>query len=433
MHETAIRGARVLTPEGVVRADVALDAGRISRVRERVDEALLEVDGSGLLLLPGLLDARARLREPGAAEKEGLRRGTLAAAHGGVTTLLDVQDDAPLMVERAALMQKLELARGRALVNVGLFGNANQLSAGRLGPLADLVMGFSLSLAPTRSDPGVDSDVVLRSLFQEAARLGKVLAVHAEDRGAVRAGMRRHGAGGAAAWSRARPPAAEARACARAIRLAEMTGARIHLAPLSTAAAVDLVEEAKARDLPVTAGTCPHYLVFTDADVARLGARLKAEPAIKGEVDRERLRQGVREGTLDVIASDHCPQALAEKLLPFAACPAGISSLDVFLPVLLRLAREGVLTLETLLERACAAPACIFGVGVAARVRPGECADLVLVDERREWTPAEGEFASRARISPWTGMRLPARVATTWVGGKVVWPRAPGAPLQPDQ
>ncbi len=430
MHELAIRGARVFTPEGLVRSEVALDAGRIARVAERVDAALQEIDGAGQVLLPGLLDARARLREPGAAQQEGLRHGTLAAAHGGVTTLLDLQEDAPLMVERAALQRKLERARGRALVNLGLYGNATRVSAGRLETLADLVMGFSLSLAPRRDDAGVDSDVTLRGLFQEAARLGKVLAVHAEDRAAVRAGMRRHAAAGAAAWSRARPPAAEARACARAIRLAEITGARLHLAPLSTAAAVDLVAEAKARGLAVTAGTSPHYLIFTDADVARQGGLLKAEPAIKGALDRERLRQGVRDGTLDVIASDHAPHLPAEKLRAFAPCPAGISSLDVFVPVLLLLARQGVLTLETLLQRACAAPARIFGVGAAERVRPGEAADLVLVDDGAEWTPAESDFASRARASPWAGFCLPARVVRTWVGGRTVWP---GAPSQADQ
>ncbi len=425
MHEMAIRGARLVGRDGVAIREVGIDGGRISAVDDEVEPAMIEFDGEGLLLLPGLIDDHVHFREPGMEVKEDFASGSRAAAHGGATTVFEIQNNAPLMTSRAAVESKLAVVRPKSRVNVGVYGSANASSAGRLAEMADLVMGFKVFLAPSHGDEGVDSDLTLRTIFQEITRLGKIAVIHAEDRSTIAAGLEAYGKLGARGWSRARSAAAEVKACERAIRLAETLGTRIHLFHLSSAGAVDLVEEAKGRGLSVTAATCPHYLLFTDDDVERLGGLLKCNPSIKTAVDRARLREGVRDGIIDVIETDHAPHRPAEKLAPFERNPSGISSADVFLPLLFRLIEEGVLTLRSLVERCCLAPARIYGLQGKGWIERGTDADLVLVDDRARWTPTADEFASKANVSPFVGMHLPARVVTTWVGGRVAWSDRP--------
>lgn len=421
--DLVIRGARAFQPGGAVVADVGVAADQVVEVGDGLARGSREIDARGLLLLPGLLDDHVHFREPGKEDKEDFATGTLAAAHGGATTVFEIQNNAPLMVTRAALEQKLALVRGKARVHIGLYANANAGSLGQLAELADLAVGFKVFLAPSHGDAGVDADHTLLSIFETAARLGKVIAIHAEDRLTIEKGLTRHASGGAEAWSRARPPIAEIRACERAIRIAERTGATIHIFHLSTAGAVDLIADAKERGVRVTGGTCPHYLVFSDEDVARVGGRLKCNPSIKSAADRQRLREGVRDGILEVLETDHAPHLPEEKRAAFEDNPSGISSIDVFLPALLHLLREGVLAdLDALIERACRAPARIFGLPQKGRIEAGADADLVLVDDRTAWQPTEQEFCSKAKVSPWVGFRFPGRVVSTWVAGRQAWP-----------
>ena len=429
--DLVIRGARTWRPGGVVVADVGIAAGRIAAVAiDGATSSLLSngtpsIDARGLLLLPGLIDDHVHFREPGREDKEDFATGSRAAAHGGATTVCEIQNNAPLMTSRANVESKLALARGKSVVNVALYGTANAQSVGRLSEFADLVVGFKVFLAPSHGDPGVDAESMLFALFQEVARIGKPMVVHAEDKSAIESGVKRFGEAGAGAWSKARPPAAEVLAVERAIRLARSTGARIHLFHLSTAGAVDRVADAKAEGLPVTAATCPHYLLFTDADVAERGGLLKVNPSIKSDIDRARLRDGVRDGTIDVIETDHAPHLPDEKrTAEFAKNPSGISCADVLLPSLFELISNGVLTLDTLVERACRAPARLYGLQGKGVIEPGADADLVLVDDRAPSAPTAAEFRSKANVSPYVGRSFPARVVKTFVAGREAFPGA---------
>lgn len=421
MVDLVIRGARVWSDAGTRVADVAIEAGEIVDVGADLARGAAEFDASGLLLLPGLIDDHVHFREPGREDKEDFATGSHAAAHGGVTTIVEIQNNAPLMTSRAAVEAKLALVRPKARVNVGIYGSATVASLGKLGEMADYVLGYKIFLAPSHGDAGVDSDEMLRALYREAARAGRPVVVHAEDKATIEKGLAQFSTDGPRGWSRARSPAAEVLAVERALRLCEETGARTHVFHLSAAGSVDRLADAKAKGLPVTGATCPHYLLFSDDDVARVGGLLKVNPSIKGAVDRARLREGIRDGTLDVLETDHAPHLPTEKSAPFNDNPSGISSVDVFLPVLFKLVDEGVLTLDLVIERACRAPARLFGIANKGTIARGFDADLVLVDDRQPWTPRSEDFLSKAKLSPYVGYTLPARVVRTYVGGRVAF------------
>jgi dihydroorotase len=421
MVDVVIRGARVWSELGIRVADVALEAGEIVDVGSVPRGAGSEFDATGLLLLPGLIDDHVHFREPGREDKEDFATGSQAAAHGGVTTIIEIQNNAPLMTSRAAVEAKLALVRPKSRVNVGIYGSATAASLGKLGEMADYVLGYKIFLAPSHGDAGVDSDEMLRSLYREAARAGRPVVVHAEDKATIEKGLAQFSTDGPRGWSRARSPAAEVLAVERALRLCEETGARTHVFHLSAAGSVDRLADAKAKGLPVTGATCPHYLLFTDDDVARVGGLLKVNPSIKGAVDRARLREGIRDGTIDVLETDHAPHLPTEKTAPFNDNPSGISSVDVFLPVLLKLVADGVLTLDQVIERACRAPARLFGIANKGSIARGFDADLVLIDDRTPWSPRSDEFLSKANLSPYVDYAFPARVVRTYVGGRVAF------------
>ncbi len=421
MVDVVIRGARVWSELGIRVADVALEAGEIVDVGSVPRGAGSEFDATGLLLLPGLIDDHVHFREPGREDKEDFATGSQAAAHGGVTTIIEIQNNAPLMTSRAAVEAKLALVRPKSRVNVGIYGSATAASLGKLGEMADYVLGYKIFLAPSHGDAGVDSDEMLRSLYREAARAGRPVVVHAEDKATIEKGLAQFSTDGPRGWSRARSPAAEVLAVERALRLCEETGARTHVFHLSAAGSVDRLADAKAKGLPVTGATCPHYLLFTDDDVARVGGLLKVNPSIKGAVDRARLREGIRDGTIDVLETDHAPHLPTEKTAPFNDNPSGISSVDVFMPVLLKLVADGVLTLDQVIERACRAPARLFGIANKGSIARGFDADLVLIDDRTPWSPRSDEFLSKAKLSPYVDYAFPARVVRTYVGGRVAF------------
>ena len=377
--------------------------------------------GAGHWLLPGFIDDHVHLREPGLEHKEGYFTGTRAAAAGGITTLLEIQNNQPLMTSRAAVEAKLALVRPKSVVNVGVYGTLVPASLGHIAEMSDLVAGYKLFMGPSTGSIDVDGIERQRALFTEVARTGHWLFVHAEDGSLVADGIKRYGTEGAAAWHLARPAAAEIVATERALHLARECGTRVHVFHMSTAGATDLVEAARARGEPVTGGTCPHYLYFTYEDTARMGTVLRVNPSIKTRADRERLLEGLRSGAIDCLSSDHAPHTAEEKARPFGEAPSGIPCLDIFMPLCLTMAERGWLPLQTVIDRAARTPARVHGYERKGEVRVGFDADLVLVDPNEQRVVHAADHVSKARLSPYEGMTLVGWPRLTIVMGRVVF------------
>jgi dihydroorotase len=401
-------------------------AGTLARTAAGAGSAPRRIAGRGRWLLPGFIDDHVHLREPGLEHKEGYASGTRAAAAGGITTLFEIQNNPPLMTDRAAVEVKLALVRPKSVVNVHAYASLVEDALPHVSGMAPLVAGYKLFMGPSTGGLDVRGEEPLRALFAAVARTGHWLFVHAEDGDLIERGIAAHGAAGAAAFHLARPAAAEIKATEDALRIARLEGTRLHVFHMSAGGAVELVAHARRRGQDVSAGTCPHYLWFTHEDTARVGALLKVNPSIKTAADRERLLEGLRDGTIDCLSSDHAPHTAEEKARPFPKAPSGIPSLDIFMPLCLTLAERGLLPLATVIERATAGPARVHGLSHKGRVAPGLDADLVLVDPAERRVVRGAEHFSKAKQTPYEGLELMGWPQLTMVMGRAVFEREPG-------
>ncbi|MFS8534103.1 MAG: allantoinase AllB [Limnochordales bacterium] len=441
MTDLLVRGGMIVTAGGVFPGDILVRGGRIAAVVQRAEEFpnwepwvaggagegmehVRVLDATGLHVLPGLVDVHVHLRDPGLTHKEDFLSGTAAAAFGGVTTVLEMPNTLPPVATAALFAQKRERLAGRSYVDYGLYGVIDEANFPHLRELAEAgAIAFKLFLGPTTGDIRAPGWGRLQDVFALVAELGLPLVVHAEDRDVIEYAQAQVGeARDYRAFLATRPPFGELAATQTTCLLAQVSGARVHIAHVSLGDAVDLIREAKERGAPVTAETCPPYLFMTAEDCERLGPASKILPPIRERKDQERLWEGLHDGTLDLIATDHAPHLTEEKASKsWSAAPGGMIGLETMLPQLLTAVGEGRLTLPQLVEWTSTRPATIFGLaGRKGDIRPGLDADFVLVDLDAEWTLQPEHLHSKSKNSPLLGARLRGKVVHTIVRGHVV-------------
>lgn len=382
-------------------------------------EGAERIDARGLVLAPGLVDLHAHLREPGEEHKETIVSGTRAAAAGGFTAIAAMANTVPVTDHAAIVHEVRDLAAEAGSCDVFPIG---AITKGLLGEsLAE--MGEMVE-AGVRvfSDDGrcVPTARLLRNalIYAKAFPVEVVLADHAEDASLVEGGHMHEGLQSASLGLAGRPAEAEEIAVARDIALARATGGRLHLCHLSSARAVQLVRRAKAEGIRVTAEVTPHHLAFTDADLATYDTAKKMNPPLRSVEDRDALRAGVADGTIDVIATDHAPHAVEEKDMEFDLAPPGTIGLETALAsVLTFLVEPGIVPLAQALEALSATPARILGAADhGGPIELGRPANLVVFDPDAEWI-VEPPFVSKARNSAFTGQRLRGRVRFSMLRG----------------
>ncbi len=380
-----------------------------------------EVPCNGLAIMPCLIDNHVHFREPGAEEKEGFRSGSAASAHGGSGTVIEVQNSLPLLTTPGLVEEKKRMASDKSVIRIGFYASADAPVLDHMNEMAGMTSGLKLFMAPSHGDKGCAGEETIRPYFQLASRVGFHLIVHAEDGDIIREEYEKYKGRGPAFFSRARPPAAEIVAVERALRLAEEYGTRLHVFHVTTAGAVDMIAEARARGVDVTCSTCPHYLFFTEKDVADNGGLFKVYPSIKSGHDRERLFAALREGDVEIVSTDHAPHKPEDKTLGFDDVPAGISSADLLLPLMCTLVAKGHIGFDDV-ERLCLRnPAKIHGLMNETDLRPKSAADLVFFHPEEKWIVREEDFLSKANLSPYLGMELTGRVAATLVQGRTAF------------
>ena len=438
MAPVAYISRRVVTPAGIVPACLMVEHGRIQSVLlpENIAGASEVHDFGDLCILPGLVDSHVHINEPGRTGWEGFATATRAAAAGGYTTLIDMPLNClPETTTVAALEEKRAAATGQCWVDWRPWGGVVNGNQRHIGPLAAAgVPGFKCFLIYPGCDgfTQVDEDE-LRQALPHVARTGLPLLVHAELAGPIDTANALLAHVAEADWRRystylaSRPDAAEIAAITLMIALCREYGARVHIVHLSTAEALPMLAAARAEGLPITVETCPHYLHFAAEDIRDGATLLKCAPPIRSRDNRERLWQGLREGIIDLVATDHSPCPPQMKRLDegsFKTAWGGIASLSVGLPVMWTEMRARGFTLHDLARWMSAAPAKLAGVcATKGQLVNGSDADFVVFDPEQSFTLTENRLHYRHPVSPYLGEHLIGEVRSTYVRGQKVFDR----------
>ncbi|MEP6476655.1 MAG: dihydroorotase [Actinomycetota bacterium] len=398
--------------------DVALTDGRIAVEAATGAERL---DCSGLIVTAGLVDLHTHLREPGFEHKETILTGTRAAAVGGYTAVSAMANTDPVADHAGIIGEVRQKAAAAGLADVYPVGAITKGLAGEsLAEIGEMVAAG----VRVFSDDGicVPTARMLRNALTYARAFPHevVIADHCEEASLVEGGQMHEGGHSYAMGLAGRPAEAEEIAVARDLALARMTGGRLHICHVSAARSVELIRRAKTEGVRVTAEVTPHHLVFTDDDLVNYDTNLKVHPPIRSEEDRDALRRGVADGTIDAIATDHAPHAVEEKEAEFDLSPPGTIGLETSLAaVLTHLVQPGLLPLTRALEALSPTPARILGAtGHGGPIEPGRPANLVVFDPAETWT-VEPPFASRGRNSAFLGRTLTGRVRMTLLRGEL--------------
>ncbi len=417
-----LKGGTLIDAAGRRRADILVRDGRIAAIGpDLVFASGAEViDCSGRLVSEGFTDIHVHFREPGQGYKETIRTGSLAAAHGGYTTVCAMPNLNPVPDSAETLALEQEIIDRDACIRVLPYA---AITRGRRGErLVDFAALKGHCCAFSDDGSGVQREEMMRSAMQAAAREDVIIAAHCEDNTLLHGGYIHDGRYAAAHGHKGICSESEWGQIARDLRLAEETGCRYHVCHISCAESVELIRAAKARGVRVTCETGPHYLSLCEDDLQEDG-RFKMNPPLRRAEDRQALIEGLLDGTIDAIATDHAPHSAEEKSRGLAGSAMGIVGLETAFPVLYTdLVLPGKVRLERVIEALTSGPRTAFRLGgPAAGLQPGAPADLTVIDPDAAWTVDPADFRSMGKATPFAGKPVRSRIVLTLKDGVPVW------------
>jgi len=436
--DLAIKNGKVVMPDGVYEVGLAVDEGKIvcTGKASRIPKADHTIDATGKIVLPGVIDAHVHLREPGTPQREDFETGTKAAAAGGVTTVLEMPVSTPAVATVEALNRRIDILKNRAVVDYGLYAGAGTHNIDQILGLAKAgAMAFKTFIThppPEREGEyrgvyAVD-DGSLLEIFRTVSQTRLPSCVHAENNAIIEhevAKLRGAGRLDPIAHAESRPNVVEAEAIQRAITLAKAAKVRLHLCHTSTREAMDTIRLAKQNGLKVTAETCPQYLTLTTEVMKKAGPYAKINPPLRSSTDVNAMWNAVKDGTVDIIGSDHAPFPKDEKDVGWTdiwRAPAGMPQLETMVPLLLTKVNEGRITIERLVQVMSENPAKIFGLYPRkGAIRIGSDADFTIADLKKRKTIRKEEMHTKGRsVTVYDGWEVKGVPTATIVRGQIV-------------
>lgn len=419
MGKLLLKGGFTITNGKHRKTDILIDEDRILQLKEDIAlrDGMEVIDISGKLVSYGFADIHVHLREPGFSNKETILSGSRAAARGGYTTICAMPNLNPVPDSMENISKEWEIIRRDALVEVLPYAS---ITRGRLGKdVVDMANLKEHCVAFSDDGSGVQLEAVMEQAMLLSQKEDCIIAAHCEDNSLLKGGCIHDGV-----WAREHSFAgisseSEWKQIERDIMLAQKTGCRYHVCHISTNQSVELIRKAKQRGVRITCETGPHYLVLSENDLRDEG-RFKMNPPLRSEQDRLSLIEGIKDGTIDAIATDHAPHTAEEKSRGLKSSAMGIVGLETAFPVLYtKLVKTGIITLERLLELLCVGPRKIFRLG--GELCEGERADLAIIDLEKEYTIKSEEFLSMGHSTPFEGWNVCGEVVMTIYEGKKIW------------
>jgi dihydroorotase len=408
----------ILIEKGKIKEINTKSKGQRAKSKELSKSSVKTIDAKGCIVMPGLIDMHVHLREPGFEYKETIKTGSEAAVHGGFTTVCCMPNTYPVHDNATVTEFIIRKAAEEGSCTVLPIGAITKGQKGEeLAEMGTMVKEGCIAF----SDDGypVMHSLIMRRALEYSKTFDVPIISHCEDLTLSDSGVINEGLLSVTLGLKGIPAESEQIMIFRDIALAELTGARLHIAHVSTEGSIQLIRNAKNRGIHVTAETCPHYFSLTEDAVKGYDTNAKVNPPLRTKRDREAIKDGLRDGTIDVIATDHAPHHKDEKLREFDLAPSGISGLETALGLSLRLVHDGVLTLQQLVEKMSSHPARILRLQNKGTLKVGSDADIVIVDKDREWTVDTEKFISKGKNSPFHGWLLKGMAVVTICRGKV--------------
>lgn len=423
-----IKNGRVVDPASGLdeTMDILIERGKIAEIQPRieVDKDYKVIDASRLVVAPGFIDMHAHVREPGEEDKEDIETASRAAARGGFTSICAMPNTLPVNDNRGVTEFIVAEAKKRAIVNIfPIAAISLGLRGEELTDMADLMSAGAVAF----SDDGrcIQNNQLMRRALEYANFLGAILIDHCEDFNLSQDGLMHEGYYSYLFGLKGIPAAAEEVMIARNVILAEAAGARIHIAHLSTRGGLRLVEEAKNRQVRVSAEVTPHHLTLTDAALATYDTRLKVNPPLRSQDDVQALLGALKAGLIDVLATDHAPHTSEEKEVEFDRALFGINGLETAVSLLLdRLVYRNIISLPRFIEMFSTNPARLLGLKDKGSLERGKDADITILSLHKEIVVDVSKFASKSRNNPFHGWKLKGAPVMTVVAGKIVYPNS---------
>ncbi len=419
-----IKNGRVIDPASGIdeTLDILVEKGKIAGIKSRIEAKEQKViDASRLVVAPGFIDMHTHLREPGQEDKETIRSGSLAAAKGGFTSIACMPNTIPVNDNRGVTEYIISEAKKRAAVNVFPIAAVSKEQKGDLlTDIADLVEAGAVAF----SDDGlpVKTSHIMRRALEYSKILNTLIIDHCEDKSLTEEGVMHEGYYSYLFGLKGMPASSEEIIVARDLILAEKADARIHIAHLSVKGALDLIRQAKKKNVKVTTEVTPHHLFLTDSALESYDTNFKVNPPLRSTEDVGALVKAIKEGLIDVFVTDHAPHTLDEKNVEFDDAPFGINGLETAVSLFLdRLVNQNIISLQKFIEMISTTPASILGLENKGQIKIGGDADLTILNLRKEIVVDANKFKSKSRNNPFHGWKLRGAPMMTVVGGKIVY------------
>ena len=416
-----IKGGRIVNPAKNMDeiGDILIEDGIIVAMGDGETTECLVLDATGLVVAPGLIDMHVHLRDPGLEAKEDIASGTRSGAAGGFTSIACMPNTKPV-IDNSILVEGLkQRAQTEGVINLKVIGAVSKGQEGKeLAEIGDMAAAGAVAF----SDDGryVNSAGLLRTALEYTNMFDKVIISHAEDESLAGEGFMHEGPVSAMLGLKGRPAVAEDISTARDILLAEYTGAAVHIAHVSSKGAVELIRQAKQRGVKVTAEVTPHHLTLTDEAVRTFDTATKVNPPLRSEDHRQALIEGLQDGTLDAIVTDHAPHAFEEKDVEFRYAPSGFAGLETSLGVVLtELYHTGQISMSGIISAMAVKPANILRID-AGVLAVGKAADITLIDPEQLWTVDSSSFYTKGKHTPFEGRQLRGKAVAVLVGGMII-------------